>query len=86
MDVLATHHQVAIRRPGMGLHSARRAAAQELCAEGRVTRKVVWALRTVDRDRQAVRYEGQESRLTNAEVDRLVGLVASVVRGAQQLC
>jgi len=85
VDVLATHHQVAIKRSGMGLHAGRKAAAQELCAEGRVVRKVVWALCTVDRDRQAVRYEGRDSRLTEAQVESLVGLVASVVRGAQQL-
>jgi len=85
VEVLASRHQVAVKRPRMGLHSGRRAAAQELCAEGRVKGKVVWALQAVDRDRQAVRYEGRDSRLTDAQVDDLVGLVASVVRGAQQL-
>jgi len=85
IDVLATHHKVAIRRPGMGLHSGRKAAAQDLCAHGKVPSRVVWALRTVDRDRQAVRYEGRESRLTEAQLDNLVGLVASVIRGAEQL-
>ena len=83
-DVLAFQYEIATRRSGMGLHAARKAAAQELCAAGRVTRKVVWALRTVDRDRQAVRYEGHESRLTEEQVDRVVGIAATMVRAAQQ--
>lgn len=85
VEVKAVHHQIAIRRPGMGLHSGRKAAARDLSAQGRVSGKVVRALCTVDRDRQSVRYEGRDSRLTETQIVSLIGLVGAEVRGAQQL-